>query len=119
MPLKALVRSHARHEARSDAELVAAIRRGDEGAFNVLYERYFQRVYNFAYARIENYVDDELVRRLDYRRIEQAQGIWTARVLEMHDLRRDSRTVLTLERLEHNLPMREEDFTLQALRRGR
>jgi hypothetical protein len=74
---------------------------------------------NFAYARIENYVDDELVRRLDYGRIEQAQGIWTARVLEMHDLRRDSRTLLTLERLEYNLPMREEDFTLQALRRGR
>ena len=74
---------------------------------------------NYAYARIENYRDDELVRRLDYRRIEQVQGIWTARELEMHDLGRDSRTVLTLEKLEYNVPMRDEDFTLQALRKER
>jgi len=74
---------------------------------------------NYAYARVENYKGDQLVRRLDYRRIEQVQGIWTARVLEMHDLGRDSRTVLTLEKLEYNAPMRDEDFTLQALRRGR
>ncbi len=56
---KGLARSHARHDARSDAELVAAIRRGHEGAFNVLYERYFQRVYNFAYARTHNRADAE------------------------------------------------------------
>jgi hypothetical protein len=74
---------------------------------------------DYAYVRIENYKKDELVRRLDYRQIEQVQGIWTARVLEMHDLGRDSRTVLTLEKLEYNVPMRDEDFTLQALRRGR
>ena len=74
---------------------------------------------DYAYARIENYKGDELVRRLDYRTIEPVQGILTARVLEMHDLGRDSRTVLTLEQLEYNVPMRDEDFTLQALRRGR
>jgi len=74
---------------------------------------------DYAYVRIENYKQDELVRRLNYRQIERVQGIWTARVLEMHDLRRDSRTVLTLEQLEYNVPMRDEDFTLQALRRGR
>ncbi len=59
MPLNGLARSQARHDARSDAELVAEIRRGDEGAFNVLYERYFQRVYNFAYARTHNRADAE------------------------------------------------------------
>jgi outer membrane lipoprotein-sorting protein len=74
---------------------------------------------NYAYARVENYDGDRLVRRLSYERIEQVQGIWTARVLEMHDVRRDSTTVLTLEKLQYNLPMHDEDFTLQALRRER
>ncbi len=74
---------------------------------------------NYAYARAESYKNDELIRRLDYGRIEQVQGIWTARTLEIRDLGRNSRTVLTLEKLEYNTPMRDEDFTLQALRRGR
>jgi hypothetical protein len=57
------------------------------------------------------------VRRLTYSDIQNVQGIWTARRLEMSDLRRGSRTRLTLDRLEYNLPMKEEDFTLQAIRR--
>ena len=46
------------------------------------------------------------------------QGIWTARVLEMADLNRNSRTILTFDKLEYNVPMKDENFTLQALRRG-
>jgi hypothetical protein len=38
--------------------------------------------------------------------------------MEVFDARRNSRTVMKLEKLDYNLPMREEDFTLQALRRG-
>jgi hypothetical protein len=72
---------------------------------------------NYAFARIENYVKDELVRRLNYTDIRQVQGIWTATKLEMHDLRRDSRTRLTLDKLQYNQPVKEEDFTLQAIRR--
>jgi Outer membrane lipoprotein-sorting protein len=45
------------------------------------------------------------------------QGIWTARQLEMTDLRRGSRTRLTLDRLQYNVSLKEEDFTLQAIRR--
>jgi hypothetical protein len=74
---------------------------------------------NYAFAQIENYIKDELVRRLKYQRLENVQGIWTARVLEMTDLGRKSRTILSLERLAYNVPMREDDFTLQALRRER
>jgi RNA polymerase sigma-70 factor (ECF subfamily) len=59
LPLSGLSRSHDRHDARTDAQLVEAIRRKDEDAFNVLYERYFQRVYNFAYARMRNRADAE------------------------------------------------------------
>jgi len=72
---------------------------------------------NYAFARIESYVKDTVVRRLDYSDIQNVQGIWTARRLEMTDLRRGSRTRLTLDKLQYNVPMNEEDFTLQALRR--
>jgi hypothetical protein len=72
---------------------------------------------NYAVARIENYVKDQAVRRLNYTDIQNIQGIWTGRQLEMADLRRGSRTRLTLDKLRYNVPMKEEDFTLQAIRR--
>ena len=72
---------------------------------------------NYAFARIENYVKDQVVRRLNYTNIQNVQGIWTARQLEMTDLRRGSRTRLTLDKLEYNVPLKDEDFTLQAIRR--
>jgi hypothetical protein len=72
---------------------------------------------NYAIGRIENYVRDDVVRRLNYSDIQDVQGIWTARVLEMSDVRRGSRTRLTLDKLQYNVPMQEEDFTLQAIRR--
>src|SRR5688572_29352058 len=41
---------------------------------------------NYAMARIENYVKTRVVRRLNYSDIQNVQGIWTARQLEMTDL---------------------------------
>jgi hypothetical protein len=73
---------------------------------------------NYAFQRIENFIKDTIVRRLKYSKLESVQGIWTARVLEMADLKRNSRTILTFDKLEYNVPMKEENFTLQALRRG-
>jgi hypothetical protein len=35
----------------------------------------------------------------------------------MTDLRRKSRTVLRMQKLEYNVPLKDEEFTLQALRR--
>ncbi len=72
---------------------------------------------NYAVARIENFVKEQAVRRMSYSQIENIQGIWTARQTEMADLRRGSRTRLTLEGLQYNVPLKDEDFTLQALRR--
>ena len=72
---------------------------------------------NYAFARLENFVKDQVVRRLAYTDIQNVQGIWTARQLEMTDLRRNSRTRLTLEKLQYNVPLKDEDFTLQAIRR--
>jgi hypothetical protein len=74
---------------------------------------------NYAFQQFENYIRTELVRRLKYSRLEQVQGIWTARVAEMTDFRRNSRTVLTLDKLLYNVPMNESDFTVQGLRRGK
>jgi outer membrane lipoprotein-sorting protein len=71
---------------------------------------------NYAFAQIASYIKADLVRRLKYSDIVQVQGIWTARKLEMIDLRRKSRTILTLEKLEYNVPLKDEDFTLQSLR---
>ena len=71
---------------------------------------------NYAFAQVESYVKNDAVRRLKYSDFVQTHGIWTGRRLEMNDLRRKSRTVLTLEKLEYNVPLKEEDFTLQALR---
>ncbi len=72
---------------------------------------------NYAVTRVESYVKDQAVRRLAYGDFVNIVGIWTARQLEMSDLRRGSRTRLTLDKLQYNVAMKDEDFTLQALRR--
>ena len=45
----------------SDELLIARIREADETAFNTLYDRYFQRVYTFSFARLRNHADAEEV----------------------------------------------------------
>jgi Outer membrane lipoprotein-sorting protein len=72
---------------------------------------------NYALARVESYVKDLVVRRLNYLRLANIQGIWTARELVMTDLKRGSLTRLALEKVEYNLPLKEADFTLAAIRR--
>jgi outer membrane lipoprotein-sorting protein len=73
---------------------------------------------NYTAAQIESYSKDKLVRRIHYSDIENVSGIWTPRTVEVYDADRKSRTVLKLEKLEYNVPMKDEDFTLEALRRG-
>ena len=72
---------------------------------------------NYLQVRLENFVDDEIVERLTSSDLESIQGIWTARLLEMADLRRRTRTRLTLQQVTYNTPMKDQDFTLQAIRR--
>jgi len=71
---------------------------------------------NYVPAQYESWIKDQPVRRLHETEIQNVQGIWTARNLEMTDLRRSSRTVLRLDKLEYNVPMKDTDFTVQALR---
>ena len=72
---------------------------------------------NYALAQIENYSKDQIVRRAHYTDIRNDQGIWTAHQIEMQDLKRNSRTILKIEKLSYNVPMKDDDFTLQSLRR--
>jgi len=68
-------------------------------------------------AQAESFEGDTLRRRLHYRDFERVQNIWTARTLEMNDLKQGSKTILKLEKLQYNMPLSADDFTLQALRR--
>jgi hypothetical protein len=45
------------------------------------------------------------------------RGIWTAHEHTMSDFRRGSITRLALDKIEYNVPLDENDFTVQALRR--
>jgi len=54
-------RPENRCDSRSDQDLIEGILGRDEAAFNVVYGRYFHRVYNFSYARLRNRADAEEV----------------------------------------------------------
>ena len=73
---------------------------------------------NYVIVQIENYKKDQLIRRARYSDIQKLQNIWTPQTIEMFDVERKSRTVLKIEMLQYNIPMKDEDFTLQALQRG-
>jgi len=72
---------------------------------------------DYVIARVEGYKNEKLLRTITYSDIANVQNLWTARKLEVLDAGRNSRTVLTLEKLQYNVPQKDEDFTLQALRR--
>jgi hypothetical protein len=79
---------------------------------------YWVRKSTYTYAQIENFDGDKLIRRLKYRHMERIQDIWTARALEVEDVARKSRTVLSFESVIYNKPIANDEFTVQALRRG-
>ncbi|HYZ84078.1 MAG TPA: outer membrane lipoprotein-sorting protein [Bryobacteraceae bacterium] len=72
---------------------------------------------NYAVARIDNYKGAKLARQILYSDLAQVQGIWTPKRHEVFDAMRNSRTILLFDKLQYNVAMKDEDFTLQALRR--
>jgi outer membrane lipoprotein-sorting protein len=68
--------------------------------------------------QIESFTKGKLVRRIHYGDIQKFDGIWTVRTIEVYDENRKSRTVLRLDKVKYNLPMKDENFTPEALRRG-
>ena len=79
--------------------------------------RIWVRKDNYVAAQYESWIKDQPVRRLHQTEIRSVQGIWTPHILEMTDLRRRSRTILRFEKLEYNVAAKDEEFTVQALRR--
>jgi hypothetical protein len=72
---------------------------------------------HMAFHQVEGYNKDRLIRRIEYRNYQRIQNIWTPLEIEVADVGRKSRTLLKTEKLEYNVRMKDEDFTLQALRR--
>ncbi|HXA52035.1 MAG TPA: outer membrane lipoprotein-sorting protein [Candidatus Acidoferrum sp.] len=90
-------------------------RKGKTSQYSLL--QMWVRKDNYVTAQMDCYSKDQLVRRLKYQQIEDVQNIWTARVLEMSDLKRKSRTILKLEQLRYNVPLKDDEFTVAGLQR--
>jgi Outer membrane lipoprotein-sorting protein len=65
--------------------------------------------------RTDNFNKDRLIRRISYNDVESIDGIWTARTVAVLDNTKNSHTVLTLEKVKYNLPMKDTDFTRENL----
>ncbi|MDQ6760132.1 MAG: outer membrane lipoprotein-sorting protein, partial [Acidobacteriota bacterium] len=75
---------------------------------------------NYVIVQIDNFNSlnkDGLVRRIRYTGITKQNNIATARQIEVFDAIRHSRTVLQIDKLEYNLPLKPENFTVEALHR--
>ena len=72
----------------------------------------------YVYVQVESHAKSGLARRIKYGAFENLSGIWTARSIEVEDVNKKSRTVLRFDKLEYNMPLKDEEFTLQALRRS-
>jgi outer membrane lipoprotein-sorting protein len=74
---------------------------------------------NYVIIHIDHYKKQNVVRRIEYKDVENIQGIWTPKTLEISDVQKKSRTVMKIEDLRYNLPMQDSDFTVEALRHAR
>jgi hypothetical protein len=61
---------------------------------------------------------EQLVRRIEYSSIAEIQDIPSAQKIEVTDFTRNSRTLLVIDKLRYNLPVKDTDFTVEALRRA-
>ena len=71
----------------------------------------------YTFARIEAYNKKGLVRVIEYKNYAQIKGIWTPGITEVEDVTRKSRTTLKYDQVDYNAPMKDDEFTLEALRR--
>jgi hypothetical protein len=79
--------------------------------------RFWIRQDTHAYLRGDFYVRDAVARRLTFGALREVQGIWTSHDWTIADLRRGSRTQLVLDKVQYNLPLRDEAFTIEGIRR--
>ena len=81
------------------------------------YSQFWIKKDNFTIIKIEAYGKKGLVRVIEYKDYELLKNIWTARICEVLDVARNSRTVLKYDKVDYNLPLKDVEFTLEALRR--
>ncbi len=62
-----------------DEALFEGVRGGSEPHFNALYERYFQRLYNFIYLRIRNHADAEELTQETFTVVFRSAEAWSGR----------------------------------------
>ena len=72
----------------------------------------------YVYVQVEAYNKSGMARRIHYSDVQNIQGYWTPKVVEVLDVAKKSRTILKFEKLRYNVPLDEGGFTLQALRRA-
>jgi hypothetical protein len=73
---------------------------------------------NYTLNRTEAYNKKGPVRVMEYRDFKQVNGVWSPSAVLIQDIVAKSRSVLTIDKVDYNLPMKDEDFTVEALRRG-
>lgn len=105
------MRDTARASSDDDRLLIERVRRGDQDAARAIYERYFDRIYNYVYARIGRVEDAEdlaietMTRSLTRLDLFQDQGVafssWLYRIAHNatidHYRRRGKATLVPLE----------------------
>src|SRR5438876_11761262 len=84
------MRPLAKAASDDDRPLIERVRRGDQDAARILFERYFDRIYNYAYARLgraedaEDLAIDTMTRSLTRLDLFQYQGVafssWVYRI---------------------------------------
>lgn len=83
-----------------------------------LYSHVWVRKDHYMYVQVEAFNKGGLARRIKYTDIQNVQGFWTAKVVEVFDAVKKNRTILKFEKLQYDLPLDGDQFTLQALRRA-
>jgi hypothetical protein len=72
---------------------------------------------NYTITKAEMYNKNGLVRVIDYSDFQQVHGIWTASTTEVLDVKRKSRTILRFDKLDYDVPLKPDQFTVEALQR--
>ena len=67
---------------------------------------------------LETYNKKGLAKTIDYSDYKMIDGVWTPSAILVLDVFVRSKTVLTYDKVNYNLPMKEDEFTVEALRRG-
>ena len=71
---------------------------------------------NYVVARIDNFNRDRLIRRITYSDVQKISDVWTPRAVEVFDSTKNSHTLLKLDKVEYDVPLKDETFTRDALR---